>query len=70
MKNVSIARRTAKGVTTKPLGVRLTSDEVDEVDEVEGYAEKLERSRAWFLRFLILRGLADYKRELSSKSIH
>ena len=67
MKNVSIARRTAKGVTTKPLGVRLTPYEVD---EVEGYAEKLERSRAWFLRFLILRGLADYKRELVSKPTH
>ena len=67
MKNVSIARRTTKGVTTKPLGVRLTSDEVD---EVEGYAAKLERSRAWFLRFLILRGLADYKRELASNSTH
>lgn len=64
MKNVSIARRTAKGVTTKPLGVRLTSDEVD---EVEACAEELERSRAWFLRFLILRGLVDYKRELASK---
>ena len=67
MKNVSNARRTAKGITSKPLGVRLTSDEVA---EVEGYEEKLDRSRAWFLRFLILRGLADYKRELASKSIH
>ena len=67
MKNVSNAKRTAKGITSKPLGVRLTSDEVA---EVEGYAEKLDRSRAWFLRFLILRGLADYKRELASKSIH
>ena len=67
MKNVSNARRTAKGVTTKPLGVRLTSDEVA---EVVGHAEKLERSRAWFLRFLILRGLADYKRELASKPTH
>lgn len=67
MKNVSIARRTTKGVTTKPLGVRLTSDEVD---EVEACAEKLERSRAWFLRFLILRGLADYKREIASQTTH
>ena len=67
MKNVSNARRTAKGITSNPLGVRLTSDEVA---EVEGYAEKLDRSRAWFLRFLILRGLADYKRELASKSIN
>ncbi|PIF12724.1 hypothetical protein [Janthinobacterium sp. 13] len=67
MKNVSIARRTAKGVTTKPLGVRLTPDEVD---EVENYAKEHERSRAWFLRFLILRGLADYKRELASKPTH
>jgi hypothetical protein len=67
MKNVSIARRTAKGITTNPLGVRLTSSEVD---EVEYYAKKLERSRAWFLRFLILRGLADYKRELASKPTH
>ena len=67
MKNVSIARRTAKGVTTKPLGVRLTSAEVN---EVEGFANDLERSRAWFLRFLILRGLADYKRELASNHTH
>ncbi|MDZ5631888.1 hypothetical protein [Janthinobacterium sp. GMG1] len=67
MKNVSNARRTAKGITSKPLGLRLTSDEVA---EVEGYAEKLDRSRAWFLRFLILRGLADYKREIASQSTH
>jgi hypothetical protein len=40
------------------------------VDEVEACAEKLERSRAWFLRFLILRGLADYKREIASQTTH
>lgn len=62
MNNLSKAGRTAKGVTSQPLGVRLTPDEVG---EVEAYAAKLERSRAWFLRFLILRGLADYKRELA-----
>ena len=67
MNNLSKVGRTAKGVTSRPLGVRLTPAEVD---EVEGYAKELERSRAWFLRFLILRGLADYKRELASKSIH
>ncbi|MGK5079622.1 hypothetical protein [Janthinobacterium sp. HLX7-2] len=57
--------RTTKGVTSQPLGVRLAPDEVL---EVERYAKELERSRAWFLRFLILRGLADYKRELASKT--
>lgn len=67
MKNVSNARRTAKGVTTKPLGVRLAPDEVQ---EIEAFAAKQERSRAWFLRFLILRGLADYKRELAAKPTH
>ena len=67
MKNVSNARRTAKGVTTKPLGVRLAPDEVN---EIEAFAAEQERSRAWFLRFLILRGLADYKRELASKLTH
>lgn len=67
MNNLSKVGRTAKGVTSRPLGVRLTPDEVD---EVEDHAKKLERSRAWFLRFLILRGLADYKREISSKPTH
>lgn len=64
MKNVSKIRRTAKGVTSQPLGVRLTPDEVL---EVEAIAAKQERSRAWLLRFLILRGLADYKREIASQ---
>lgn len=67
MKNIPIARRNPKGVTTQPLGVRLAPEEVA---EVEAFAEEQERSRAWFLRFLVLRGLADYKRELASKSTH
>lgn len=65
MKNIAKARRNTKGATTQPLGVRLAPAEVE---EVEGFAEEQERSRAWFLRFLVLRGLADYKRELASKS--
>ena len=65
MNNLSKTGRTTKGVTSQPLGVRLAPDEVV---EVEHYAKELERSRAWFLRFLILRGLADYKRELASKT--
>ena len=67
MKNVSIVGRIAKGVTSHPMGVRLAPAEVA---EVEAFAAEHERSRAWFLRFLILRGLADYKRELASKSTH
>ena len=67
MKNVSKTGRTAKGVTSQPLGVRLAPDEVL---EVEAFAAAQQRSRAWFLRFLILRGLADYKRELASKTAH
>ncbi|MDN2713482.1 ribbon-helix-helix protein, CopG family [Janthinobacterium sp. SUN120] len=67
MNNLSKVGRLAKGVTSRPLGVRLTPDEVA---EVEAYAEKLDRSRAWFLRFLILRGLADFKRELASNLTH
>lgn len=65
MKNVPKIGRTAKGVTSQPLGVRLAPEEVL---EIEGIAAEQERSRAWFLRFLILRGLADYKREIESKS--
>lgn len=65
MKNVPKIGRTAKGVTSQPLGVRLAPGEVL---EIEGIAAEQERSRAWFLRFLILRGLADYKREIESKS--
>ena len=67
MNNLSKIGRNARGATSQPLGVRLAPDEVD---EVEGYAKELERSRAWFLRFLILRGLADYRRELASKPTH
>lgn len=63
MKNVPKIGRTARGVTSQPLGVRLAPDEVA---EVESFAANQERSRAWFLRFLILRGLADYKREIDS----
>lgn len=63
MKNTPKARRNVKGSTTQPLGVRLAPEEVT---EVEAFAEEQERSRAWFLRFLILRGLADYKREIDS----
>ncbi|MFZ4876856.1 hypothetical protein ACL9RI_17390 [Janthinobacterium sp. Mn2066] len=67
MKNLPKAGRNAKGITSQPLGVRLTPAEVA---EVEAFAAEQERSRAWFLRFLILRGLADYKREIASKSTH
>ena len=67
MKNVSKTGRIARGATSQPLGVRLAPDEVQ---EVETFASEQQRSRAWFLRFLILRGLADYKRELASKSIN
>ena len=67
MKSIPIARRNTKGVTTQPLGVRLAPEEVA---EVEAFAEEQERSRAWFLRFLVLRGLADYKRELGSTPTH
>ena len=65
MKNVPKIGRTAKGITSQPLGVRLAPGEVV---EIEGIAAEQERSRAWLLRFLILRGLADYKREIESKS--
>jgi hypothetical protein len=67
MKNVSKIGRTPKGATSQPLGVRLAPEEVL---EVETLAAEQQRSRAWLLRFLILRGLADYKCELASKSIH
>lgn len=67
MKNVSQGRRNPKGATGQPLGVRLTPLEQE---EIEGFAATEDRSRAWFLRFLILRGLAEYKREyeLASKT--
>ncbi|MGK5007189.1 hypothetical protein [Janthinobacterium sp. LB2P70] len=67
MKNVSKIGRTPKGATSQPLGVRLAPDEVL---EVEALAAAQQRSRAWFLRFLILRGLADYKREIASQFTH
>jgi hypothetical protein len=67
MNNLSKVGRIAKGVTSQPLGVRLAPEEVK---EIEYLAAAQQRSRAWLLRLLILRGLADYKRELASKSTH
>ena len=67
MNNLSKIGRITKGITSQPLGVRLAPDEVK---EIETLAADQQRSRAWFLRFLILRGLADYKRELASKPTH
>ncbi|MGK5043342.1 ribbon-helix-helix protein, CopG family [Janthinobacterium sp. GB1R12] len=67
MKNLSKVGRITKGVTSQPLGVRLAPDEVK---EIETLAADQQRSRAWFLRFLILRGLADYKREPAPKHTH
>jgi hypothetical protein len=64
METLPKIRRISKGATSQPLGARLMPAEKD---EVERYAFRLQRSRAWFLRFLILRGLADYKRELASR---
>jgi hypothetical protein len=63
MQTLPKIRRIPKGTTSQPLGVRLMPDEIAEVDQ-HAYSEQ--RSRAWFLRFLILRGLADYKRALAS----
>ncbi|WP_211461798.1 hypothetical protein [Collimonas silvisoli] len=63
METLPKVRRITKGTTSRPSGVRLMPAELAEVDQ---YALAQERSRAWFLRSLILRGLADYKRELAS----
>ena len=67
MNNLSKVGRIAKGVTSQPLGVRLAPNEVR---EIETLAAVQQRSRAWLLRLLILRGLVDYKRELESKNTH
>lgn len=64
MKTLTRMRRTPKGLTSKPLGIRLTPDEVAEVEQL---ATNEQRSRAWFLRYLILRGLSDYKHDLAAK---
>lgn len=49
------ARRSPKGTLTFPLNIRLTPEEVTAVDQL---ASNEQRSRAWFIRFLILRGLS------------
>jgi hypothetical protein len=59
MKNLPKIKRISKGATSQPLGARLSPDEKA---EVEHYASRIRKSRAWFLRFLIVRGLEDYKR--------
>ena len=62
MKILTKVRRIPKGTTSQPLGVRLMPEEKE---RVERHAANQQRSRAWFLRFLILRSLTDYERELA-----
>jgi hypothetical protein len=62
METLPKVRRIRKGATSQPLGIRLMPDEKK---RVERHAADQQRSRAWFLRFLILRSLKDYERELA-----
>lgn len=58
------ARRSPKNCLSKPLGLRLT---LEELDQVEKYAAGEARSRASFLRILVLVGLAQYERQYKRK---
>ncbi|MFJ2988356.1 hypothetical protein ACIPF8_10845 [Collimonas sp. NPDC087041] len=63
METLPKIRRIPKGTTSQPLGARLMPEEIVEVNQL---ASSKRQSRAWTLRYLILRGLADYKRDPSS----
>ena len=63
METLPKIRRISKGATSQPLGARLMPEEKA---TVERHAANEQRSRAWFLRFLILRGLEVYEREIAS----
>lgn len=58
-------RRSPKNCLGQPLGFRLTVEELAAVDEL---ASNDDRSRASFLRILLLRGLRVYESELASRS--
>ncbi|PFH10978.1 hypothetical protein BCF11_3416 [Collimonas sp. PA-H2] len=63
MKILPRAVRIPQGRTAQPRNVRLMPTELV---EVKHYAANEDESIAWFLHYLIFRGLADYKRELAS----
>lgn len=63
MKILPKAKRLPNGTICQTRNVRLTSDEVD---EVKHYAANEEESFSWFLHAMAMRGLEDYKRELST----
>ena len=60
MKKTSKVQRSPQHILEKPLYVRLTPEEKA---LVENYASMEARSRASFLRFLILLGLKQFERE-------
>lgn len=49
-----------RSLKTRPLVIRLAEEEIG---KAETYAANESRSRASFLRLMILRGLQDYERE-------
>jgi hypothetical protein len=63
MKILPKARRLPNGTICHTHSVRLTSGEMA---EVKYYAMNEEESLTWFLHEMVMRGLNDYKRELST----
>ncbi|WP_146177602.1 hypothetical protein [Glaciimonas sp. PCH181] len=63
MKRLTKVRRAPKNILAQSLGIRLTPEEQAAIEKC---ASDEFLSRASFLRRMILRGLADYKRELAS----
>ena len=61
----SPATRVPKYVKARALMIRLAEEEIQ---KAEHYAACETRSRAAFLRLMILRGMADYERELNGRN--
>lgn len=55
--------RTPRAVKTRPLVIRLSDDEIARAQK---HAADQSRSRASFLRLMILKGLQEYERELAA----
>lgn len=63
MQSHKLAIRAPRNPENRPLSIRATQGEIDQIDQ---YAATEMRSRSAMARMLFLRGLEDYERQLAA----
>jgi hypothetical protein len=64
MQTHKLAVRAPRNPENRPLSIRVTQDEIVQIDQ---YASTEMRSRSALARMLFLRGLESYERELAAR---